>query len=94
MAFSDYHACDKCGDAKTFYDADMEPEWVDGHWRYGYAPGGEGYPAFPGYRVYALCNACEKTHEGNCHCARCVEMFSEWLRKRAIASEEHEVKYG
>jgi len=63
MAFSDYHACDKCGDAKTFYDADMEPEWVDGHWRYGYAPGGEGYPAFPGYRVYALCNACEKTHE-------------------------------
>lgn len=63
MAFSDYHACDNCGDAKTFYDSDMDPEWVDGHWRYGYAPGGEGYPAFPGYRVYSLCNACEQTHE-------------------------------
>lgn len=63
MAFCDYHACDLCGGAKTFYDADMCPEWVDGHWRYGYAPGGEGYPAFPGYRVYALCHECEKTHD-------------------------------
>jgi hypothetical protein len=32
-------------------------------------------------------------HEGNCHRARCVEMFSEWLRRRAIASGDHEVKH-
>ena len=63
MAFSDYHACDNCGERKTFYDADMDMEWVDGDWRYGYAKGGDGYPAYPGYRVYALCHECEKTHK-------------------------------
>ncbi len=63
MAFFDYHACDNCGERKTFYDANMAGELVDGEWRYGYAKGGEGYPAFPGYRAYALCHECEKTHE-------------------------------
>ena len=63
MASADYHTCDHCGERKTFYDADMEVEWVDGHWRYNWAKGGEGYPAFPGYRVFALCNECEQTHE-------------------------------
>ena len=63
MAFSDYHACDNCGERKTFYDADMDMECVDGDWRYGYAKGGDDYPAYPGYRVYALCHECEKTHK-------------------------------
>ena len=63
MAFCDYHACDNCGEQKTFYDADMNAEWINGEWRYGYAAGGEGYPAWPGYRVYTLCQTCEKTHE-------------------------------
>lgn len=63
MAFCDYHACDRCGERKTFYDADMTPEWVGDHWRYNYGPGGESYPPFPGYRAYALCHECEKTHE-------------------------------
>lgn len=63
MAFCDYHACDNCGERKTFYDADMNPEWVDDHWRYNYAPGAESYPPYPGYRVWALCHDCEKTHE-------------------------------
>lgn len=40
MAFSDYHACDNCSERKSFYDADMDMEWVDGEWRYGYAKGG------------------------------------------------------
>lgn len=62
MAFADYHACDQCGENKTFYDANLDPEWVDGHWRYNWAPGGAGYGPFPGYRVYALCHECEKTH--------------------------------
>lgn len=63
MAFSDYHACDNCGERKTFYDADHDQTWVNGEWRYGYAKGGDGYPAWPGYRVFALCEDCEKTHE-------------------------------
>lgn len=63
MAFFDYHACDHCGGARTFYDANLYPEWVEDHWRYGWSPGGDGYPAFPGYRVYSLCHECEKTHE-------------------------------
>ena len=63
MAFCDYHACDNCGERKTFYDADMDMEFVDGKWKYGYAKGGEGYPAFPGYDIFALCHECEKTHE-------------------------------
>jgi len=28
MAFCDYHACDRCGERKTFYDANMNVEWV------------------------------------------------------------------
>jgi hypothetical protein len=63
MAFADYHACDNCGERKTFYDADMSAEWVDDHYRYNWAPGGEGYPPFMGYRIYSLCHECEKTHE-------------------------------
>lgn len=62
MAACDYHACDRCG-GKTFYDADIDGEWVDGHWRYGWAKGGEDYPPFLGYVAYALCHECEKTHE-------------------------------
>jgi len=63
MAFCDYHACDNCGERKTFYDASMNVEWVDGVWRYDYAKGGDSYPAFIGYRIWALCHECEKTHE-------------------------------
>lgn len=63
MAFCDYHACDLCGERKTFYDANMDQEWVVDHWRVGYAPGGEGYPPFMGYRLWALCGECEKTHK-------------------------------
>jgi hypothetical protein len=63
MAFSDYHACDRCGERKTFYDADLDPEWIDGHWRYQYSPGGTGYGPFMGYRIYSLCHECEKTYE-------------------------------
>ena len=64
MAFSDYHACDNCGERKTFYDADMDMEWVDGAWRYGFSRSSvEGVPPYPGYRVYALCHQCEQTHE-------------------------------
>lgn len=63
MAFCDYHPCDQCGERKTFYDADLDQEWVVDHWRIGYAPGGEGYPPFMGYRPWALCHECEKTHK-------------------------------
>lgn len=63
MAFCDYHTCDCCGERKTFYDAHLNQEFVDGAWRVDWAPGGEGYPAFPGYRVWALCHDCEKTHQ-------------------------------
>lgn len=62
MAFSDYHPCDNCGDRKTFYDANMSMEFVEGEWRYDYAKGGTDYPVYLGYRVYALCHECEKTH--------------------------------
>ena len=62
MAAADYHSCDRCG-AKTFYDAEIPGEYVGGEWRYNWQPGGEGYPPFPGYVAYALCNECEKTHE-------------------------------
>lgn len=62
MAMADYHLCDKCG-AKTFYDADIPGEWVGDEWRYNWQPGGENYPPFAGYRAYALCHSCEKTHE-------------------------------
>ena len=63
MAFCDYHACDHCGEHKTFYDANLDQEFVDGAWRIGWAKGGNGYPPFPGYRAWALCHECEKTHE-------------------------------
>ena len=63
MAFYDYHACDNCGERKTFYDAHMDPELVDGEWRYNYAKGGKDYPAFPGYKLVALCTDCEKSHQ-------------------------------
>lgn len=64
MAFSDYHACDKCGNRKTFYDADMSGiEWVGDHYRYSYYERGNGESPYPGYRVYALCHECEKTHQ-------------------------------
>jgi len=63
MAFCDYHACDNCGAAKTFYDAHLNQEFVDGAWRIDWASGGAGYPPFPGYQVWALCHDCEKTHE-------------------------------
>jgi hypothetical protein len=58
MAFGDYHACDHCGAQKTFYDANLDGEYVDGEWRYNANP-----PHYPGYRAYALCNECEKTHQ-------------------------------
>ncbi len=62
MAFSDYHTCDNCGERKTFYDAHMSVRLVDGVWRYDYSES-SGVPLFPGYRLYALCTDCEKTHE-------------------------------
>jgi hypothetical protein len=58
MAFSDYHACDQCGERKTFYDADHNITRVDGVWRHDVD-----LPTFPGYLTYALCNECEKTHQ-------------------------------
>ena len=63
MAFCDYHACDNCGERKTFYDAHMNMTFVDGVWRYDHASGGTDYPAYPGYRLFALCSECEKTHQ-------------------------------
>ena len=64
MAFGDYHACDQCGERKTFYDAHMDPLWINDQWRYDYSASGiEGVPAYPGFRLYALCHECEKTHE-------------------------------
>lgn len=64
MAAGDYHTCDNCGERKTFYDANMDPEWIDGAWRYDYCKSSiEGVPPFRGYRIYALCTDCEKTHE-------------------------------
>lgn len=62
MAFCDYHPCDLCGDAKTFYDADMDyghdvngvlvyGGWQEGKFRVG------------GHRAYALCPKCSETHE-------------------------------
>ena len=53
MAFSDYHACDQCGEKKTFYDANMDVEWCPYQMAY----------LYQGYRIYALCHKCEKTHE-------------------------------
>lgn len=66
MAFCDYHACDHCGQNKTFYDAsldgDLDPE--TGDWMYGRSASMiEGVPAYPGHRAYALCFDCQKTHE-------------------------------
>jgi hypothetical protein len=64
MAFSDYHTCDQCGERKTFYDAHMDPLWINDQWRYDYSASGiDGVPAYPGFRLYALCHECEKTHE-------------------------------
>ncbi|MDQ4421513.1 hypothetical protein OOT33_13885 [Sphingobium sp. DEHP117] len=57
MAFCDYHACDNCGERKTFYDADHNITCADGDWLYDYNA-----PTYPGYRVYALCHECAKTH--------------------------------
>lgn len=52
MAFCDYHACDCCGERKTFYDANMNFEdQPDGSYTY------------DGHRVFALCHECAKTHE-------------------------------
>lgn len=62
MAAADYHLCDNCG-AKTFYDANIDGNYVGGKWRYDYQKGGENYPPFLGYVAYALCHECEKTHE-------------------------------
>lgn len=62
MAAGDYHTCDNCGERKTFYDANMDMKWVNGAWRYDYSES-SGVPPFPGYRIYALCTDCEKTHE-------------------------------
>ena len=58
MAFCDYHACDNCGEQKTFYDADHNVMNFDGHWRYDVI-----VPDLPGYRVWTLCHKCEQTHE-------------------------------
>lgn len=57
MALGDYHACDNCG-AKTFYDANLDGfhDRESGVWLYG-------TEGFHGYRAFALCASCEKTHE-------------------------------
>ena len=61
MAFCDYHACDNCGERKTFYDADMSGiGWSAEQGAYLYGSNGD-YE--PGYRIYALCHECEKTHQ-------------------------------
>lgn len=62
MAFCDYHPCDNCGEHKTFYDADMHY----GHDENGilvYGGWDEGGVMKGGYRAYALCHVCIKTHE-------------------------------
>ena len=63
MAFCDYHACDNCGERKTFYDANLPGEWVGDEYRYGWEPCREGCGPFSGYRVVSLCHECEKTHQ-------------------------------
>lgn len=57
MAMADYHACDNCG-AKTFYDANLDCYYDAelGEWLYG-------TEGVVGHRAFALCKACEKTHE-------------------------------
>ena len=54
MAFGDYHACDKCGNAKTFYDSHMDYE----------LPGenGKDHITYSGHRAWALCPKCLETH--------------------------------
>jgi hypothetical protein len=65
MAFADYHICDHCGERKTFYDADHNTDWdaAQGEWVYDSIPSSGGVPGLPGYRVYALCRECSKTHK-------------------------------
>lgn len=62
MAFCDYHACDKCGEAKTFYDANMDyGDDESGNLVYGgYEVGGH---RVDGCKVYAICGKCAKTHK-------------------------------
>lgn len=57
MAMADYHLCDNCG-CKTFYDADLDGFYdpKTGEWLYG-------CKGVYGFRAFALCKDCEKTHE-------------------------------
>ena len=59
MAAADYHTCDNCGERKTFYDADLDGDYVEDAWRYeaNLTTGAQGY------RAWSLCHECEQTHE-------------------------------
>lgn len=52
MAFGDYHPCDRCGERKTFYDANMDYEVLN-----------NGTILYGGHQVVALCRECIQTHE-------------------------------
>ncbi len=55
MAWSDYKICDHCGNAKVFYDANIEDERYQATW---------GEPSdYDPIGLKAICGDCNKTHE-------------------------------
>lgn len=55
MAWSDYKICDCCGDAKVFYDANIQDERYRQTW---------GEPSeYDPIGLKAICGNCNKTHE-------------------------------
>lgn len=55
MAMADYHICDCCGDAKTFYDAN---NWDGGAVDAGFESG-----LWGAADIAAICSECAKTHK-------------------------------
>ena len=55
MAWADYKICDHCGNAKVFYDANIEDERYQETW---------GEPSdYDPIGLKAICGECNKTHE-------------------------------
>lgn len=55
MAWSDYKICDHCGNAKVFYDANIQDERYQATW---------GEPSdYDPIGLKAICGNCNKTHE-------------------------------
>lgn len=55
MAWSDYKICDHCGNAKVFYDANIEDERYQATW---------GEPSnYDPIGLKAICGDCNKTHQ-------------------------------